>query len=203
MSPPYSVARGDYSEPRRQMRSAFRPACERPLQFVAMNYMPVAAAAGTLAAHFALTSSRSQFSGVAWPASSSSKTMRMSSCYWSTCFPATVTMSIPRLPSSRRVPVWHSGRAMTSSWLTADCRTAPGWRWATPLHRTKTLIVTGFAFQLPREELGRYDYLLKPVRPAELLRAIGRMPESCSPPSPANSIGFVSENYNFVLDNPD
>src|SRR5437879_13425246 len=35
------------------MRSAFHPACERPLQFVAMNYMPVAAAAGTLAAHFA------------------------------------------------------------------------------------------------------------------------------------------------------
>ena len=45
---------------------------------------------------------------------------------------------------------------------------------------TKTLIVTGFAFQLPREELGRYDYLLKPVRPAELLRAIGGMLESCS-----------------------
>ena len=35
------------------MRSAFHPACERPLQFVAMNYMPGAAAAGTLAAHFA------------------------------------------------------------------------------------------------------------------------------------------------------
>jgi DNA-binding NtrC family response regulator len=49
----------------------------------------------------------------------------------------------------------------------------------------KTLIVTGFAFQLPREELGRYDYLLKPVRPAELLRAIGRMLESSSRPSTA------------------
>jgi two-component system, NtrC family, response regulator PilR len=50
---------------------------------------------------------------------------------------------------------------------------------------TKTLIVTGFAFQLPREELGRYDYLLKPVRPAELLRAIGRMLETSSRPSTA------------------
>src|SRR5207302_11480693 len=49
----------------------------------------------------------------------------------------------------------------------------------------KTLIVTGFAFQLPREELGRYYYLLKPVRPAELLRAIGRMLESSSRPSTA------------------
>jgi DNA-binding response OmpR family regulator len=50
---------------------------------------------------------------------------------------------------------------------------------------SKTLIVTGFAFQLPPEELGRYDYLLKPVRPAELLRAIGRMLESSSRPSTA------------------
>jgi DNA-binding response OmpR family regulator len=38
----------------------------------------------------------------------------------------------------------------------------------------KTLIMTGYAFQLPREDLGRYDYLLKPVRPAELLRAVER-----------------------------
>ncbi|TMJ73757.1 MAG: response regulator [Alphaproteobacteria bacterium] len=51
--------------------------------------------------------------------------------------------------------------------------------------KTLILIVTGFAFQLPREELGRYDYLLKPVRPAELLRAIGRMLESSSRPSTA------------------
>jgi DNA-binding response OmpR family regulator len=40
---------------------------------------------------------------------------------------------------------------------------------------SKTLIITGFAFQLPREDLMRFDYLLKPVRPAELLRAIERM----------------------------
>jgi DNA-binding NtrC family response regulator len=39
---------------------------------------------------------------------------------------------------------------------------------------TKTLIITGYAFQLPREDLIRYEYLLKPVRPAELLRAIER-----------------------------
>jgi two-component SAPR family response regulator len=37
-----------------------------------------------------------------------------------------------------------------------------------------TLIITGYAFQLPREELLRYDYLLKPVPPSELLRAIER-----------------------------
>jgi DNA-binding NtrC family response regulator len=38
----------------------------------------------------------------------------------------------------------------------------------------KTLIITGYAFQLPREDLIRYEYLLKPLRPAELLRAIER-----------------------------
>ena len=37
-----------------------------------------------------------------------------------------------------------------------------------------TLIITGFAFQLPREHLLRYEYLLKPFRPSELLRAIER-----------------------------
>jgi DNA-binding NtrC family response regulator len=36
------------------------------------------------------------------------------------------------------------------------------------------LIITGYAFVLPREELGRFDVLLKPVRPQELVRAIGR-----------------------------
>jgi DNA-binding NtrC family response regulator len=48
---------------------------------------------------------------------------------------------------------------------------------------TKTLIVTGFAFQLPREELSKYVYLLKPVRPAEFLRAIERMLESSTRPT--------------------
>ena len=38
----------------------------------------------------------------------------------------------------------------------------------------EVLIVTGYAFDLPREELARYDFLLKPVRPDELLTAIER-----------------------------
>jgi DNA-binding response OmpR family regulator len=42
----------------------------------------------------------------------------------------------------------------------------------------KTLIITGYAFQLPREDLVRYEYLLKPLRPAELLRAIERVLDS-------------------------
>jgi DNA-binding NtrC family response regulator len=37
-----------------------------------------------------------------------------------------------------------------------------------------TLIVTGYAFDLVKEDLGRFDYLLKPVRPDELLQAVGR-----------------------------
>ena len=39
----------------------------------------------------------------------------------------------------------------------------------------KTLIITGYAFQLANEELGRYEFLMKPVRPAELLQAIKRV----------------------------
>jgi len=39
---------------------------------------------------------------------------------------------------------------------------------------SKALIITGYAFDLPREELGRYDYLLKPVRPSELLQEVAR-----------------------------
>jgi two-component system copper resistance phosphate regulon response regulator CusR len=37
------------------------------------------------------------------------------------------------------------------------------------------LIITGYAFELPREELERFDFLLKPVRPSELLEAIERV----------------------------
>jgi DNA-binding NtrC family response regulator len=40
---------------------------------------------------------------------------------------------------------------------------------------TKTLIITGYAFDLPKDQLGRYEFLLKPVRPHELLDAIGRV----------------------------
>src|SRR5437868_7574093 len=45
----------------------------------------------------------------------------------------------------------------------------------------KALIITGYAFELPREELGRYQFLLKPVRPNELLKAIDEIlhPAKC------------------------
>ena len=39
----------------------------------------------------------------------------------------------------------------------------------------KILIITGYAFELPKEELGRYEFLLKPVRPSELLEAVERV----------------------------
>ncbi len=38
---------------------------------------------------------------------------------------------------------------------------------------TKTLIITGYAFAYP--ELGRYDFLLKPIRPDELLVEVERV----------------------------
>jgi DNA-binding NtrC family response regulator len=39
----------------------------------------------------------------------------------------------------------------------------------------KILIITGYAFQLADDNLARYDYLMKPVRPAELIQAIARI----------------------------
>ena len=39
----------------------------------------------------------------------------------------------------------------------------------------KVLIITGYAFQLANDDLGRYDFLMKPVRPAELIAAIKRV----------------------------
>jgi DNA-binding response OmpR family regulator len=38
----------------------------------------------------------------------------------------------------------------------------------------KTIIITGYAFRLPKEELQRFPYLLKPVWPYELIAAIER-----------------------------
>jgi DNA-binding NtrC family response regulator len=37
------------------------------------------------------------------------------------------------------------------------------------------LIVTGYAFDLPKDDLGRFEVLLKPVRPSELVRAVERV----------------------------
>jgi two-component system response regulator HydG len=37
------------------------------------------------------------------------------------------------------------------------------------------LIITGYAFNLPRDDLDRFEFLLKPVRPRELLQAVERV----------------------------
>ncbi len=37
------------------------------------------------------------------------------------------------------------------------------------------LIITGYAFNLPRDALDRFEFLLKPVRPTELLQAVERV----------------------------
>ena len=39
---------------------------------------------------------------------------------------------------------------------------------------TKTLIMTGYAFTLPLDTCDRYEILLKPMRPTEILRAVER-----------------------------
>jgi two-component system, NtrC family, response regulator HydG len=38
----------------------------------------------------------------------------------------------------------------------------------------KVLIITGYAFQLAEQNLGHYEFLMKPVRPTELIAAIER-----------------------------
>jgi two-component system response regulator HydG len=38
----------------------------------------------------------------------------------------------------------------------------------------RTVIITGYAFRLAKEELARFPYLLKPLRPDELVRTIER-----------------------------
>ena len=45
------------------------------------------------------------------------------------------------------------------------------------------LIVTGYAFDLPKDELKRFEYLLKPVSANELLQAVERAlrPETRAP----------------------
>ena len=45
----------------------------------------------------------------------------------------------------------------------------------------ETLIITGYALHLPREELMRFEYLLKPLRPIELLNAIERKLDPAPP----------------------
>jgi two-component system, NtrC family, response regulator HydG len=37
------------------------------------------------------------------------------------------------------------------------------------------LIITGYAFNLPRDDLDRFEFLLKPVRPSELLHGVERV----------------------------
>lgn len=39
----------------------------------------------------------------------------------------------------------------------------------------KAIIVTGYAFTLPFEARRRYEVLLKPMRPAELVEAVERV----------------------------
>lgn len=46
---------------------------------------------------------------------------------------------------------------------------------------SKGLIITGYAFDLPPEELSRHEFLLKPVRPQELLDAVERILQSANP----------------------
>ena len=41
-------------------------------------------------------------------------------------------------------------------------------------HGSKTMLVSGYAFQMPAERMQRHELLMKPVRPYEVLDAVGR-----------------------------
>jgi len=90
---------------------------------------------------------------------------------------ATVEQALSRLRQHRYDLVVADGKLPDGTGMTVgDAASADG---------VRTLIITGFALQLPREELMRFDYLLKPVRPAELVKAIDRKLASSAPPAPA------------------
>jgi DNA-binding NtrC family response regulator len=170
------------------MRSAFHSACEQPLQFVAMNYMPVPAAAGTLAAHFApdfvpFTNHRHGMARILLVEDDANVLMLLEHVLRGDGHDVDTASTVEQARS-------HLAQRRDFDLVLADGRLPDGTGMevgdAAADAGIKTLIITGFAFQLPREELGRYDYLLKPVRPAELLRAIGRMLESCSRSSTAS-----------------
>lgn len=90
---------------------------------------------------------------------------------------ATVEQALSRLHQHRYDLVVADGKLPDGTGMTiGDAASADG---------VRTLIITGFALQLPREELMRFDYLLKPVRPAELVKAIDRKLASAAPPADA------------------
>jgi CheY-like chemotaxis protein len=79
---------------------------------------------------------------------------------------ATVAAAMARLENAAYDLVLADGRLEDGTgMMVAEKAVAAG---------SKALIITGYAFDLPREELGRYEYLLKPVRPNELLQEIAR-----------------------------
>ena len=168
------------------MRSAFHPACERPLQFVAMNYMSVRPTAGTLGRNWhsarLVHKQRHGMARILLVEDDANVLMLLEHVLRGDGHDVDTASTVEQARS-------HLAQRRDFDLVLADGRLPDGTGMevgdAAADAGIKTLIITGFAFQLPREELGRYDYLLKPVRPAELLRAIGRMLESASRPRTA------------------
>lgn len=80
---------------------------------------------------------------------------------------ATVEAALARLAGPAYDLLLADGRLGDGTGMTVAARAAQA--------GSKTLIITGYAFDLPHDELGRYEYLLKPVRPSELLEAVERI----------------------------
>lgn len=152
-----------------------------------MNYMPVAAAVGTLAADFApdflpFTNQRHGMTRILLVEDDANVLMLLEHVLSGDGYEVDTASTVEQARS-------HLTQRPGYDLVLADGKLPDGTGMevgdAAAAAGIKTLIITGFAFQLPREELGRFDYLLKPVRPAELLRAIGRMLQSSSRPSTA------------------
>jgi len=151
-----------------------------------MNYMPLTAAAGTLAV-FRVNSSRSQnqrhyMARILLVEDDANVLMLLehvlSGDGYDVDTASTVEQACSRLTQSRGYDlVVADGKLPDGTGMqVGEAASAAG---------MKTLIVTGFAFQLPREELSKYVYLLKPVRPSEFLRAVERMLEPSTRPTGA------------------
>jgi DNA-binding response OmpR family regulator len=64
----------------------------------------------------------------------------------------------------------------------------------------RALIITGYALRIPREDLERHDYIMKPLRPRELLAAVARHLEPATRKQPFLFTVLVAEDDSAVRD---
>ena len=64
----------------------------------------------------------------------------------------------------------------------------------------RALIITGYALRIPRADLERHDYIMKPLRPRELLAAVARHLEPATRKQPFLFTVLIAEDDSTVRD---